>query len=554
MKESIEGCQILFRFLSVFVLFFLLAFFSFGLVSAEDTTPPISEINYPPANSWQNQSFIVNITDVDEESGLQKCEYRIRSKIDGEWQDTITWVERDCNELMEVTVGIDGSCNVEGKDGNGKCRIFARSSDNEGNPSSERSRYVSIDWTTPTFNISNQKVNIAEGLSYELNITDATAGLYSVQVSDDENFEVDSGDGYILKNITALSEGTYSVTIIAIDNAGNSNNQTIAITVLVENQKLAEGESIEVGDDEMEIIFNSASSDIKSINIPKTTNSSQEVVLDFTAIKNTTDGTTKVSLGINNISLKRESVYNYTAEILAGTTISGTGWDGKLVLPTMKAAEDYTVSGGAVDLVINLGSGVELIFDKAVKVVLGGQTGKKAGWIRGTGALTTIPTICNSGTDYSNVDGTVVKECYFDDGEDLIIWTYHFTSFASYTANTGGTTSSNLGIGGGSTCVTKWSCTEWEECSQEGLQKRVCSYLENFCAPKMAKPAETQSCEVQINVQPVTEEITEKGRGFFLGMTGAVIGTLDLGGTVAVVVFVLLIITGAVILIRKKKE
>ncbi|RMF55578.1 PGF-pre-PGF domain-containing protein [Candidatus Woesearchaeota archaeon] len=43
-------------------------------------------------------------------------------------------------------------------------------------------------------------------------------------------------------------------------------------------------------------------------------------------------------------------------------------------------------------------------------------------------------------------------------------------------------------------CTENWSCSEWSNCSQEGIQTRICSDLNN-CSTTINKPNETQSCE-----------------------------------------------------------
>jgi hypothetical protein len=115
---------------------------------------------------------------------------------------------------------------------------------------------------------------------------------------------------------------------------------------------------------------------------------------------------------------------------------------------------------------IELGSSVELNFSTPVKIVIGGMTGKKAAWSRGSATLIDISTQCNNATDYSNLNSTggSPRECYSDDGTDLIIWTYHFTTFAAYLALAGTTTPATTeGGGGGGTIVYVISDADFEK-------------------------------------------------------------------------------------------
>jgi hypothetical protein len=53
------------------------------------------------------------------------------------------------------------------------------------------------------------------------------------------------------------------------------------------------------------------------------------------------------------------------------------------------------------------------------------------------------------------------------------------------------------GGGGGGGCTANWQCTEWTECSTEGLQTRTCTDLKN-CGKTVGKPAESQACVPEI--------------------------------------------------------
>jgi len=74
------------------------------------------------------------------------------------------------------------------------------------------------------------------------------------------------------------------------------------------------------------------------------------------------------------------------------------------------------------------------------------MAGKRAAWSRaGNIALTSIAIQCYNATNYSNTDAVTNRECYVDSGSDLVIWTYHFTSFAAYTPAAVTTTPSGSG-------------------------------------------------------------------------------------------------------------
>ena len=142
--------------------------------------------------------------------------------------------------------------------------------------------------------------------------------------------------------------------------------------------------------------------------------------------------------------------------IPAGTTVSGSsGWNGTINVPEVKANSTVTVvadSGktATVSSVVEVGYGdIPLTFDKAVKILIPDQAGKDAGYSRG-GIFAPITTVLTA-TSQADVDAELlakgVQDGKQDSGSDLVIWTKHFTKFASYTQTA--TTSSSSGGGGG---------------------------------------------------------------------------------------------------------
>ena len=214
-----------------------------------------------------------------------------------------------------------------------------------------------------------------------------------------------------------------------------SQPQKIIIST-ADDQEHATSQTTTIGENTTEIIIDESSGSVEEITIPSTINSGTAITLDLSSLLSGESITIP-----NNFTLTRQGTNNYVAELPNGTIITGTGWDGKLIMPTIKVNSGYSVSGGSVDVVIDLGAGIELNFSKAVKVTLGGMAGKNAGWVRGTGALTKITTICDSVANPTNINTISPRECYIDDGSDLVIWTYHFTEFAAYTPTSTTTTS-----------------------------------------------------------------------------------------------------------------
>ncbi len=121
--------------------------------------------------------------------------------------------------------------------------------------------------------------------------------------------------------------------------------------------------------------------------------------------------------------------------IPAGTTVTApddTNWNGVIQLPTIVTGVDVPTPAGAEDATvgyaIQVGSATSsLVFDTPVKLVLPGQAGSKAGFIDAHDVFTAITAVCPSATP-SLTSGA----CHIDDGDDLVIWTTHFTTFVAY--------------------------------------------------------------------------------------------------------------------------
>ena len=284
--------------------------------------------------------------------------------------------------------------------------------------------------------------------------------------------------------------------------------------------------SYEVDDTTDEITFDSSFSELKEIIIPSTVSSTKVITLDMSSIKTIAGAV----ILVNDFKLERiiSGLYSYSADIPAGTIISGgLTWNGIMTLPTVQLNSDFKAPSGKVDVVVELGSNdVELTFSNPIKITIEGMTDKKAAWARGTGDLTQIETECNSATDASNIDPTTTRECYFDDGNDLIIWTYHFTSFSAYTPS-----SSSSSHGGNSGTV--------------------------YSKAPTSKPSE----EIEIPTA-ITPKEPEQRTFFqrildFLGLTGRVAddGTItEPNLTPVAVIFTFLIVLIAVILFVVKKR
>lgn len=183
------------------------------------------------------------------------------------------------------------------------------------------------------------------------------------------------------------------------------------------------------------------------------------------------NGTTNPTINVGPLisggtgTLPQITISGQNANIaIPATTITSadSSWNGVISAPTVTTIS--LSEGETLSTAIQVGfTGAKLSFDKAVRILLPGQVGKRAGYIRTGIAFTEITSVCSADNqtigDALPVDG----DCKIDVGGDLVIWTKHFTKFATYTVavaqnqTSGG--SSAGGGGGGSSATTTSSST-----------------------------------------------------------------------------------------------
>ncbi|NHN30154.1 S-layer homology domain-containing protein [Paenibacillus agricola] len=187
-----------------------------------------------------------------------------------------------------------------------------------------------------------------------------------------------------------------------------------------------------------------------SISVPAgSTNATMQVT---TVTIGTTKHATLPQIEVNVVT----SLGIVRVSIPAGTQITApSSWDNIIKLPEVKSNSSLSVAGGEVSAVIEVGSpDVTLIFDKAVRLLIPNQAGKAVGYIKGN-VFTPITEIISADTqDAADRELVAGGEGKIDVDSDQVIWTKHFTKFASYTpAPTTPKSSYGSSSGGGSPVI-----------------------------------------------------------------------------------------------------
>ena len=126
---------------------------------------------------------------------------------------------------------------------------------------------------------------------------------------------------------------------------------------------------------------------------------------------------------------------NVDVAIPDGTRVTGPqNWDGTINLPQVLENSSVTIppdgeTPATVSAVIEIGlADTTLTFNKPVRILLAGQGGKKAGWIQNNNFT---PITYQMSADSAAALG-IYDDGYLTVGNDLVIWTKHFTTFVAY--------------------------------------------------------------------------------------------------------------------------
>jgi hypothetical protein len=421
-------------------------------------------------------------------------------------------------------------------------------------------------WSTPVLAFTVNKVGVTirfyingttAGKSVLINTTllintNITAGAGTVQIYNNGALIYSGTTPYAGNQTNFTSLGTYTLTA---DCSGNENYTAAATTYIVSVYDPSYTSIINSSftvSNQTTIIVNGTAA-LQNITIPQGSN--QTVVIDLATVATNLN----VTIGAINVTVIRTdntSGANYSFIIPANTNISGaSGWDGKITLPTVNLSKSsFTAPSGTTNVVVEIGSLVELSFSDPVKIVIGGQggLGRKAAWYRNSTSSYHDITACTSSTDHSNINTVSPRECYNDEGNDLVVWTYHFTSFAAYTPAPATITPPSTTPTTTTGCMTTWTCGDWGVCDVNNTQTRECTKVLSYCyAPEADKPYGMRPCTyvAPTGNQTITPSGNETAAGAKKEALTKKISLMVIGVIVLVVIVALIIMQ----LMRKKK-
>jgi regulation of enolase protein 1 (concanavalin A-like superfamily) len=182
-----------------------------------DATAPLTTAQFAPPNDngWNNGAVPVTLAATDAASGVVSTEYSLDG---GPW--------------TAYTQPVDVS-------GDGTHEVAYRSKDAAGNTETEKAATIKIDGTTPTVLISGIADRQVYGDSQDLRISwqavDATSGVKTLTGV----LDGDAHSSGALLPLYTLPLGTHTLTVTAVDGAGNRTAQTVTFGVGTSTRDMA---------------------------------------------------------------------------------------------------------------------------------------------------------------------------------------------------------------------------------------------------------------------------------------------------------------------------
>lgn len=134
------------------------------------------------------------------------------------------------------------------------------------------------------------------------------------------------------------------------------------------------------------------------------------------------------------------SVNDIELSIPANTIITGSsGWLGRVNPPTLIDSLDNnpSLSGFSTTVRTKIEVGFpseKLLLSRAVKLTFPGEAGKRVGYTRPDNPFVEITSVCGENSQaWADANLATEGDCKIDSGFDMVVWTKHFTQFATYT-------------------------------------------------------------------------------------------------------------------------
>ncbi|WP_218192577.1 LamG domain-containing protein [Nitrosotalea sinensis] len=309
----------------------------------------------------------------------------------------------------------------------------------------------------------SQQFSIQLSENIGLSDTASTSSIHNIvlqeQLGLSDTASTSSIHNIVLQEQLGLSDtaSTSSIhNIVLQEQLGLSDTEPFLLPLAANQQLVNTQKEIIINSTKTDLVITSPNVNLTTIIVPQTT---VATTLNYSSIvqTNSTSSTVSITNGLTILQNTTSAIPTIQVTLPPALTITGNAsWNGVLNLPHVISAPSIPVEANTVNTVTNsieIGSDtVSLTFNKAVRLVFTGQAGQRIGYFNSITPFTEITATCNDDTQTTNNNLPSNGACKTNVGPDLVVWTKHFTGFATWSSNTSSsvsTTGSVSSVGGG---------------------------------------------------------------------------------------------------------
>ena len=191
--------------------------------------------------------------------------------------------------------------------------------------------------------------------------------------------------------------------------------------------------TIEPGDDREELVVDGTDTGLTKVTVNEMTKDPKLNLKDL--LETDTDGTKTVAYPVDLSMIIISSGTEVEVTMSSGTMTSTSQWDGVMDLP--RTVPTSSVDLGTTEVTSAMRVGLEehaITFDNPVRIVFYGKAGHAVGFERGEERQRIETTCVADNGEEVRIQLGGQGACKIDTGEDLVVWTFHFTTFYTFIA------------------------------------------------------------------------------------------------------------------------
>ena len=191
--------------------------------------------------------------------------------------------------------------------------------------------------------------------------------------------------------------------------------------------------TIEPGDDREELVVEGTDTGLTKVTVNEMTKDPKLNLKDL--LETDTDGTKTVAYPVDLSMIIISSGTEVEVTMSSGTMTSTSQWDGVMDLP--RTVPTSSVDLGSTEVTSAMQVGLEehaITFDNPVRIIFYGKVGHAVGFERGEERQRIETTCVADNSEEVRIQLGGQGACKIDAGEDLVVWTFHFTTFYTFIA------------------------------------------------------------------------------------------------------------------------